>query len=145
MPRWISEFGKWVPAPEYAVDARAPEGQEIYKGPDRAALLQLREEGVEYLGKDYHLDPDTIRAARQLGYKTVDEYLVEMFGYSKKEQTEKFQELKARTGKDQTMHKNAERKPGIKVLGGGDDTTGNNPPRYGGMGTPAELSGKIKE
>lgn len=148
MPRWISEFGKWVPAPEYAVDDRAPEGQEIYRGPDRAAILELRAQGVEFLGKDFHLDPDTIRAARTLGYKTVDEYLTEMFGFNKKEQAEKFETLKKETGKEKTMHKNAPRKAAIKEMGGGYDTTGNSETEYGDFGKPKNaptIAAKMKE
>ncbi len=142
MPRWISKFGKWYPAPEYVVDPRAPKGQEIYSGPDRAAKLELPE-GMDHLGEDYHLNPDLITRARTLGYKTVDKYLQEVYGFDKEAQEQKLAEVE----KEVNEHKPPKRGRPPKIEGGGVDTAGQGEDMYGGFGKPgvAQIDSKMKD
>lgn len=143
MPNWVSILGKWLPAKEFAVndkmtleDHRAGKSA-VYEGPDRAAKAELDAAGVEHLGQDYHMEPDLIRAARELGFKTVDEYLQTMFGFDPKEAAKKQQELMGITNE----HKLPEKKAPIKELGGGVDTTGKGKNTYGGFGDPLDIPG----
>lgn len=78
MSNWNSKRGVWTPAKEEEfVLKNNPDGtvtREIYRGPDRAALEVLKEEGVDHLGQDAKYDPEIIMRARTLNM-TVDEFL----------------------------------------------------------------------
>lgn len=71
MPTFISNNGIWTPSKERVYD---PAKDEIYEGPDRAALEMLKENDVKTLGMDSAKDPENIMRARQLGI-TVEELL----------------------------------------------------------------------
>lgn len=71
MPSWISRMGIWGPAKERVY---IPKKDEIYEGPDRAALDVLKEENVEYLGMEVKNDPQIMELARQRN-QTVEQYL----------------------------------------------------------------------
>lgn len=141
MPSWISKAGKWFPAQEFHIDntltkedveaGKSP----VYKGPDRAAVELLQAEGVEFLGQDYHMNPDLIRMSRELNFKTVDEYLKVMFNFDPAE-SEKAQEEKA---KKVNEHKNPDPKKAIEELAGGRDESGKGQHRKGGFGDPADV------
>ena len=93
MPTWISDRGKWYPAKEHAVLPHlAGTKNEIYDGPDRAALLQLWQESgkpedaakcMEFLGQDFQSHTDFVHMCRQLGFSSTKEYLT-FVGYDEK-------------------------------------------------------------
>lgn len=144
MPNWNSIGGKWFPAKEYAVNPHLTYEDHkkgvspVYEGPDRAALEELKQAGVEHLGKDYHLDPDLIRQSRELGYKSVDTFLREMYGVDAPELVKKQEESQANRVVD---HKNPPAKNPVREVGGGDDRSGKSPTQYGGFDDPKGVSG----
>jgi hypothetical protein len=97
MPTWISKNGEWYPAKEHAVLPHlAGTSKEIYDGPDRAALVQLWQESgkpedakkcLDHLGSSFKSDPDFINRVRQLGFDSVDKYLV-FIGFDEKKANE---------------------------------------------------------
>lgn len=141
MPTWVSKAGKWFPSKEFAVNPNyTKEDQEaglppVYEGPDRAALEILQQEGVQYLGQDFRMNPDLIRQSRELGFKTVDEYLEVMHGVKtegiEKEADKKLQEI--------NQHKNPSRKKSSKELAGGEDRSGKGQHKYGDFGDPSDV------
>jgi len=136
MPSWISKGGKWYPREEYAVDPKKPKGQEVYEGPDREATKILKESGVEHLGQDYHMNPDLIRQARELGYKDVDTYLKEMFGY----EPEKAAKKAAKAQKDVVDHKPKAPKKAKRFASGGDSWANPKEGIKGDFGLPKNVN-----
>ena len=134
MPTWISKGGVWEPAPEYAVDPKAPKGKEIYEGPDREAQKELQEQGDEHLGTNLP-HPDMLTLARQLGFKTVDEYLETMVPGAKKRSEEAYSKAK---GVVET-HENPPKKKGINPPSGGDDESRSGKGRKGGFDLPSDV------
>lgn len=135
MPQWVSNGGQWSPAKEYAVNPKAPKGQEIYEGPDRAAMEELAANNVTHLGKNFKTDPEFIIRVRQLGFNSVDEYL-KVIGYD---------EAKAKALYEQQLavvnsHKDPEKKQPVNEVGGGIDTTpGGKQTRKGGFDWPSDV------
>ena len=140
MPNWISGKGKWTPAKEYVVDPNAPKGKEIYEGPCRAATEILRQEGVEYLCEDFHMNIDLMQRARTLGFKDIDEYLSTFHNYDEKKADKEMKEKSEKI----VDHKNPIRKPAIKEVGGGY-AQGQDKVQYGNFGTAPGFEGKIRE
>lgn len=138
MSEWVSVGGKWFPANEYHVNGNAQEGTDpVYKGPDRAALEDLKKEGKDaqgFKGSDYRRNPDLLRQARQNNYQGVDEYLEEMFGVKHDEVISSQEDLlKAKVAK----HENPARKnSAVTTPSGGMDTSGNGNHMKGGLGDP---------
>lgn len=141
MPSWISKFGKWTPAKEYVVDPKAPKGKEVYEGPDRAALLELKIADQEFLGEDYRMNSDLIIKARQLGYTDVDKFLKEVYNVDRASMEKKNEIL----DKIVVDHKDAPRVKAIKQEGGGTDRANPSNSISGDFGVPSTLSGKVKE
>jgi hypothetical protein len=142
MPNFISPSGKWYPAKEkvglinksdkiidYNGQKIEPGEPFVYEGPDRAALQELHKQGVEFLGQDFHDDPDLIARVRQLGYKSVSSYAKAM-GYDEKKAKEDFEKKAAKVEK----HELSEKVKAINLIGGGVDTSGGGQDRYGGFG-----------
>lgn len=130
MSTWISKGGKWYPAKEHAVLPHlAGTDKEIYDGPDRAALYELYEQKVEYLGIDFKHDPDLLNRVKQLGYKDIDEY-AKVHGYDEIKADEEFK-AKAAIVAQKEITKRVEE---IKNVGGGIDTTGSGKDIIGGFG-----------
>lgn len=129
MPTFISREGKWVPAKERVVDPKAAEGHEVYEGPDRAAMWDLKSQGVEFLGNDFRLDPEVIVRARQMGFKDIKEYLT-AYGYDEKKAAAEFERKAAIVNK----HENPTPKVATRFVGGGFDATGNGRDAIGGFG-----------
>jgi hypothetical protein len=117
MPTWISKMGVWEPANEYVVDPSKPKGKEIYEGPDRAALEQLKEEGRESLGSNIP-HTDMLVLARQLGFDTVDEYLDKMVPGAKQRSAEAYNKAKGIV----ETHADPMKKKGVEPPSGGDNT-----------------------
>ena len=134
MPSWISKGGVWEPAQERVVDPNAPKGKEIYEGLDRAALEQLKEEGVTSLGNHFRMDPELQTRARQMGFKDVDEYL-KTYGWDVKKADEAYVKAKAEV----VDHKDPKKKPMVILPSGGDDESRSGKGRKGGFDTPADV------
>jgi hypothetical protein len=139
MPNYNSIGGKWEPAKERVVLPNAEPGKEVYEGPDRAALEQMREQGVESFGQDFMLDPDLQIRARSLGFKTVKEYL-NVYGYDEKKSQEQFAKTRARV----VDHKRPQPKPAVRIEGGGTNTAPGSDIAsfYGGLGSHMEAAKK---
>jgi len=141
MPTWISKGGKWFPAKEFAVNPnftiedQSAGRKPVYEGPDRAAQEILEQEGVEYLGQDFRMNPDLIRQSRELGFKSVDEYLSVMHGV----ETKKIEEEAEKKAEVVNQHKNPSRKKSIKEVAGGEDRSGKGQHRYGDFGDPSDV------
>ncbi len=110
MPTFISSNGIWTPSKERVYD---PKKDEIYEGPDRAALDMLKENDAKSLGMDSAKDPENIMRARQLGI-SVDE-LLERNVPPTPEALEKAEEAKNAV----TTHAEPKRKKGVKPSKGG--------------------------
>jgi len=128
MPTFVSN-GKWFPARERVVDPNAEPGKEVYEGPDRAAMWDLKSQGVEFLGKDIKLDTELVVRAKQMGFKDLDEYL-NAYGYDKKAAEADFQKKMQIVN----THKNPVPKQATRFVGGGFDATGNGRDAVGGFG-----------
>ena len=153
MPRFITnEVGKWYPAKEkvglrnnsdkaivnpsatysnYYGQTVQPGEPYIYEGPDRAALLQLWEEGVDHLGADFRNDPDLISRVKQMGFNNVTEF-ARVFGWDEAKAKERFNKFASVT----TSHEIIDKAKAIKELGGGTDMSGSGQDVYGGFGEP---------
>jgi len=153
MPSWVTdELGRWFPKKEKVAlknngneamvnpsatwsnhygEVIQPGEPYIYEGPDRAAMLQLFEEKTEWLGSDFHMDPELISRVKQLGYPDVESYAVVM-GYDRVKAKKRFEEATASINKHEPPPKV---KP-IDALGGGLDTTGGGQDTKGGFGEP---------
>jgi len=137
MPSWVSKNGVWEPAQERVVDPNQPKGKEVYEGPDRAALDQLKSEGVEHLGTDFMLDPELQTRARQMGYKTVQEYL-KVYGWDKEKAEAAYLKAKGVV----VDHKDGVRtKPAVFPSGGDSVAPGAKDGRKGGFELPPDVPG----
>ena len=92
MPNFVSKLGEWEARQERVVDPSAPQGQEIYEGPDRTAIAMLAEAGGK-IGTSYQFDSDLMTRARTLGFKTVDAYL-KAYGFDKAKALAAYEQVK---------------------------------------------------
>ena len=140
-PRWVSKDGVWHPAKEHVVLPHlAGTKNEVYDGPDRAALFELYKVKKETLGHDFRKDADLINRVRQLGYESVDEYAKAM-GYDQEKVEQEFKEKASSV----TKHELPKRVEAIKTLGGGKDFAGQGEDRYGGFGKPKDVNVNMGE
>jgi len=147
MPSYVSDGGVWHPAKEHVVLPHlAGTDKEVYDGPDRAAELELAaahgvdEDGkpkVTTFGMNFRKDPDFINRVRQLGYKSMDEYLADI-GYDEAEVEKRFQAKAAMIVK----HAPTPRAKEKAMLGGGIDTSGKGADLIGGFGDERERPAK---
>ena len=144
-PRYVSHEGVWHPqkervalknlsGKEKVVDGeKIANGEEyIYKGADRAALFELFKEKVETFGQDFRKNTEFLQAVRNMGFSGkggVDEYL-EFVGYDKERIDKEFKDKASVVNKNELP----KRVKMIETLGGGRDTAGEAPPKYGGFG-----------
>lgn len=167
MPNWVSIGGKFMPAIEVVQIQLSQEDllagkNPVYKGPDRAALAMMVEQGhavvdpegpihyfgedpkyigkrfkiTDYPGRDSFTDPDVLRMARTYGYKSVAEYLEEMYGIKKEEMLAKSNALLKGT----IFHDpKIEKKAAVNELAGGEDRSGQGKHRKGGFGEPDDV------
>ena len=135
MPRFISNGGIWEPATEYAVDPSAPEGQEIYKGPDREAVKMIKENGGQ-IGQSYTTNPEMAILVRNLGFKSIKDYLYAM-NVDESQMQAQYEKLKAKVQRHDPQRKKAP----VNPPSGGDDTSGNKRGIKGGFEVPSEASG----
>lgn len=139
MAQYISKMGVWEPVNEYAVNPKAQKGKEVYEGPDRDALEQMKEAGLidkdgnvtGSFGQHYSTDPELVIRSRQLGFKTVNEYLHSMNVDIKKLESD-YESKKL----IQNEHRDPERNSPTRFSGGGTDTSLNGRDRYGDFKHP---------
>ena len=140
MPNYNSKDGKWFPAKEKVslVDKTTGEPY-IYEGPDRAALETLKETGEEFLGKDFHDDPDIMNRAHERK-QTVDEFC------KTKINTKEKREAAFKKNADKTvLHTAPAKKLEAKQRQtGGSNTAGTGGNLSGGFGSQADGMKKVK-
>jgi hypothetical protein len=109
MPSWKSINGVWKPAHERTYDGKK---DEMYEGPDRAAMEVLEEKGLETLGMPVENDPQIMELARQRN-QTVKQYM--------KQNAPLPSQLKAQEEAQTKVidHKEAPKKRGVQPRGGG--------------------------
>ena len=130
MPNWISNGGTWHPAKEHVVLPHlAGTKNEIYDGPDRAALLELFRAKVETFGQDFRTNPDFLQGIRAQGYDNVDKYL-ESIGYDEAKEAANFKKKAEKV----TTHEIKKRVKAINTMGGGRDFSGGGQDKRGGFG-----------
>lgn len=150
MAKFVSVLGKFIPAKESCSMVNTfgktitsefivgPDGSNtvkpgenfLYNGPNREAVRKLKEQGSEYLGRDFRHHPEFLQAVRNMGFNNPEEYL-KMIGFDEKaeynKQMEKVVEL--------TSEKNPNRKEEAYMLAGGQDRSGEAANNYiGGFG-----------
>lgn len=109
MPSWISKGGVWGPKHERVYDSKK---DEIYEGPDRAALDVLKEENLDNLGMPVADDPQVLEIAQRLGL-TIEQYL------ERYKATPKQKALQEEAAKEVQDHKDPPKKRGVNPKGGG--------------------------
>ena len=133
-PTFISKDGEWYPAKEHAVLPHlAGTKNEVYDGPDRAALFVLYKEKATKLGMNFKQDPDFINRVRQLGY-TMEDYL-KAVGYDAEKVEKDFKEKASVV----TMHELPKRVEEIEVASGGQDFSGMGNDLKGGWTQPPKI------
>jgi len=164
MPQFISVGGKWRPKKEQVSIKNTfgktlkskyiigPDGKHsceegqifIYTGPDREAIKMLKEENVEYFGRDFKNDPEFLQATRNMGFNSPEEYLTHI-GFDEEKETEK-QAKEAEIINKHELPKEAEE---VAYLAGGKDTSGNKNDFIGGFGSerarPASEAKTVKK
>jgi len=120
MPSFISNKGLWSPAHERAFD---PKSGEIYDGPDREAKKYIDLEGG-IVGKDALTDPELMQVSRNMGFKSVEDYLA-YFQPSKKD-------IDAKLAADKKVVTHAMPSPQVSV----DSVKGHKGGFYGDTDTP---------
>lgn len=126
----------------------------VYRGADRAALATLVEQGYavedkegdiyyygederfkgkrfkikDYPGRDCRTEPDLIRQSRELGFKSVEEYLYTMYGVDVKEEKARAEKLL----KNIVTHDDIKKRVPDAV--GSHDRSGPGPYKKGGFG-----------
>jgi len=141
MPNYVSVLGEWKPAQEFYINPTAKRGENpVYDGPDRAALDYMKENGhvdedgkPTSFGEPYNALEENIIKAREMGYKSVDEYLI-----ARNKDPKKLREMQEKKLGVIVEHKNPEKKPAGVFESGGDDMSGSGKGRKGGFGEPAD-------
>ena len=146
MPNYESVAGVWKPKTEYHVNPNAQPGENpVYQGPDRAALEQMKENGliaedgtITYMGSDIFSDPEMMVKARQLNCKDVNEYLTMVV--PKWDKTAYLAKKEAALKVPFQHDVPTKRTPERKEMGGGFDQSGNGKSKFGGFGDPEGIS-----
>ena len=102
----------------------------IYTGPDREAVKMLKEENLEYFGRNFKSDPEFLQAVRNMGFSSPEDYLKNI-GFDEEAviKEQKKNSIKIEKGK---IKEKAEE---VAYLAGGKDTTGNKENNFiGGFG-----------
>lgn len=165
MASWVTdEKGLWHPAREIVnlvnysgksivIEIAGDDGKKIkktikpgepyvYDGPDRQALFELwtidKTGNTKTIGQNFRINPEFLgayaKAREAFGFQTVDEYLA-YIGYDEAKVKEAF-DKKASVIVEHEIPRRIEE---LQTLGGGRDTAGNQN-KFGGFGTPKELS-----
>ena len=127
MPTYVSHKGEWHPAKEKVglinrsgkvktVNGQTVQPGEpfIYEGPDRAALFELYNQGVEKLGQNFKRSPEILDIVRKFNFKDIDDYL-QFIGYDEAKADKDFEEKAQLISK----HELPKRVKEIDVMSGG--------------------------
>lgn len=139
MPSWNSLAGVWHPAQEKVAITNEKGEPEIYEGPDRAALIQNKEEGIGERGVHFTRDTEFINRVRQVFNMSMDEYC-KANGFDEKTTKAEFD----KSMKKVNTHKDPTRKAAGKFASGGRNTAGNSGHLEGDFGTLDDAKSKIK-
>lgn len=130
MPNYVSKKGVWYPAKEHVVLPHlAGTKDEVYDGPDRAALLELFRAKVSTFGQDFRTNPEYLQGIRAQGYQSAEDHL-KAIGYDEKMEEEDFKKKAAIV----TTHEIKKKVKAINTMGGGKDFSGGGQDRRGGFG-----------
>ena len=148
MPTFVSVSGEWSPGKERVAlknlsgkvktingQTVEPGDDYIYEGPDRAALYLLYEQGSEKLGQHFRTNMDMVNLVRQLGFKTMDEYL-DFVGVKETDEEKKSKEALV---SKVTRHELPKRIKEIEVMSGGTEQGTGTIIRKGGWDRPPDL------
>lgn len=132
MPEYVSVGGKWEARNIYHVNANAKRGENpVYEGPDPEAKRELEAGNINSTPGNTH--PDMIVRARELGFKTVDEFLKTTMGVDYQENLKK-QEAKLKEFDVTSERDKKPKKKPVRVPSGGDDYSGSGKSVEGGFG-----------
>lgn len=137
MPSYISKDGKWSPAKEKVAIKNAKGEPEVYEGPDRAALEEIKAGNVE--SRPFWEDTEWVNRVRQLHNMSMEEYMKSV-GFDKKTSNEDFEKKM----KEVNLHKDPTRKPAGKFASGGKNTAGTSGHLEGDFGDLADAKSKVK-
>jgi len=137
MPRYVSNDGKWTPAKEKVAITNSKGEPEIYDGPDRAALEEMKAGNVE--SRYFWEDTEWVNRVRQLHNMSMKEYM-DSVGFDK---TVSETDFKKKLEVVNT-HKEEGRKPASKFASGGKNTAGSGGSLEGDFGDLADAKAKVK-
>jgi len=103
----------------------------IYKGPDRSAMAMLKQEDVEYLGREFDHDPEFLQMVRTMNFNSVEEYLKHI-GYDGNKDKERFDKLAVKVSRHELPSSGEE----SLIMGGGQDKANSQNDIVGGFGEP---------
>lgn len=141
MPNFVSILGEWKPKKEYHIDAKAKRGTNpVYDGPDRAAVEYMKannhvdENGnPTSFGERYDSQDELIIKSRELGFKSVDEYLI-----ARNKDPKKLRAIQEKKLEEYVDHEAINKVPAGVFESGGDDVSGSGKGRKGGFGDAAD-------
>ena len=136
MPKYVSNDGVWTPAKEKVGITNAKGEPEVYEGPDRAALAEIKAGNIE--SKPFWKDTEFIARVRQVHNMTIEEYM-KANGYDEKTSKAEFEKKLSEVN----VHAEPSRKPGNRQRSGGQNTAGQSGHLEGDFGEP-ELKTKGK-
>lgn len=137
MPRYVSKMGDWKPAKEKVAIVNSKGEPEVYEGPDRAALEEIKAGNVE--SKPFWLDTEWVNRVRQLHNMSMKEYM-DSVGFDEKTSNEEFEKKM----KEVNLHKDPVRKSATRFASGGKNTAGNSGHLEGDFGDLSDAKSKIK-
>lgn len=137
MPKYVSRDGVWTPAKEKVAITNSKGEPEVYEGPDRAALDEIKAGNIE--SKPFWKDTEFIQRIRQVHNMSMEEYM-KSNGYDEKTSNEEFEKKL----KEVNIHADPPRKGGKRFQSGGRNTAGNSGHYEGDFGDLADAKGKVK-
>ena len=137
MSTYVSKNGEWKPAKEKVAIVNAKGEPEVYEGPDRAALADIKAGNIE--SKPFWKDTEWINRVRQLHNMSMEEYMVSV-GFDEKTSLEEFEKKM----KEVNLHKDLPRRPATRFKSGGANTAGSSGHLEGDFGDLSDAKSKIK-
>lgn len=137
MPNFVSKFGIFHPRKEKTY---LPDKEEIYTGPDRAAVEMIKENGGQ-LGAHFRTSAEFVMRVKQLGFGSIDEYL-QFMGYDEKKAEAEFN----KSMNEVIKHESPKKIKARRFEGGGMDTSGQGNHMEGDFkAAPGNISPRQKE
>lgn len=136
MPKYNSDNGKWDPAKEKVAITNAKGEPEIYEGPDRASVAEIKAGNVE--SRYFWDDPELKNRVRQLHNMSMEEYMKSV-GFDAKTTKAEFEKKVSEVN----THQDLPRKPAGKFASGGKNTAGGGS-LEGDFGDLSDAKAKVK-